>query len=98
MQNALAKLRYFVLYCICKNVYKSHDTVYLASQWAEFILFGALLVAVAIIFSIMGYFYVPVDTDDLKDEDDTADDIKKPIPDFYETSIDASMEEKKTKI
>ncbi|XP_072275176.1 solute carrier family 15 member 2 [Pyxicephalus adspersus] len=67
-------------------------------QWAEFILFGALLVAVAIIFSIMGYFYVPVDPNDLKEEDDTADDIKKPIPDFYETSIDGNVEEKKTKI
>ncbi|KAM5152451.1 solute carrier family 15 member 2 [Mantella aurantiaca] len=67
-------------------------------QWAEFILFGALLVAVAIIFSIMGYFYVPVNPDDLKDEDDNADDMKKPIPDFYETNMDAGMEEKKTKI
>ncbi|XP_040214452.1 solute carrier family 15 member 2-like [Rana temporaria] len=65
-------------------------------QWAEFILFGALLVAVSIIFSIMGYFFVPVDPNDLK-EDDDADDMKKPIPDFYETGID-NVEEKKTKI
>ncbi|XP_068102315.1 solute carrier family 15 member 2 [Hyperolius riggenbachi] len=67
-------------------------------QWAEFILFAALLIAVAIIFAIMGYFYVPVNPDDLKEEDDQADDIKKPPPNFYETIMDANMEEKKTKI
>ncbi|XP_040214219.1 solute carrier family 15 member 2-like [Rana temporaria] len=68
-------------------------------QWAEFILFGALLVAVAIIFSIMGYFYVPVDPDDLKEGDNNEDDdTKKPTPVFDdETGID-NVEEKKTKI
>ncbi|XP_077305849.1 solute carrier family 15 member 2-like [Lithobates pipiens] len=66
-------------------------------QWAEFILFGALLVAVSIIFSIMGYYFVPVDPNDLIEDEDTDDDLKKPIPDFYETGID-NIEEKKTKI
>ncbi|XP_073401392.1 solute carrier family 15 member 2 isoform X1 [Dendrobates tinctorius] len=66
-------------------------------QWAEFILFGALLVAVSIIFSIMGYFYVPVNPDDLKDEKDENEEKKK-IPDFFEMSPDINMEEKKTKI
>ncbi|KAM4024647.1 solute carrier family 15 member 2 isoform 2-T2 [Anomaloglossus baeobatrachus] len=67
-------------------------------QWAEFILFGALLVAVSIIFSIMGYFYVPVNPDDLKDEDENEEENKKKIPDFYEMSQDFNIEEKKTKI
>ncbi|CAJ0938735.1 unnamed protein product [Ranitomeya imitator] len=68
-------------------------------QWAEFILFGALLVAVSIIFSIMGYFYVPVNPDDLKDEDEKDEkEEKKRIPDFFEMSPDINMEEKKTKI
>uniref|UniRef100_A0A8C5WHS3 Solute carrier family 15 member 2 n=1 Tax=Leptobrachium leishanense TaxID=445787 RepID=A0A8C5WHS3_9ANUR len=64
-------------------------------QWAEFILFAALLIAVSIIFSIMGYFYVSINPDDLKeDDDDKAGELeKKPLPDdFYE------LEEKKTKI
>ncbi|KAK2850152.1 hypothetical protein Q7C36_008935 [Tachysurus vachellii] len=34
-------------------------------QWAEFLLFAALLVAVSIIFSIMAYFYTYVDPDHL---------------------------------
>ncbi|XP_063285258.1 solute carrier family 15 member 2 [Pelobates fuscus] len=65
-------------------------------QWAEFILFAALLIAVSIIFSIMGYFYVPVNPDDLKEEDESAGELeKKPLPvNFYEMNI----EEKKTKI
>ncbi|ERE76592.1 solute carrier family 15 member 2-like isoform 2, partial [Cricetulus griseus] len=29
-------------------------------QWAEFILFSCLLLAVCLIFSIMGYYYVPL--------------------------------------
>lgn len=29
-------------------------------QWAEFILFSCLLLVVCLIFSIMGYYYVPI--------------------------------------
>ncbi|XP_069838562.1 solute carrier family 15 member 2 isoform X2 [Dendropsophus ebraccatus] len=70
-------------------------------QWAEFVLFAALLVAVSIIFSIMGYFYVPVDPNLLNEEDEKEDadqDKKKMIPDFFEMSPDAIVEDKKTKI
>ncbi|XP_073503617.1 solute carrier family 15 member 2 isoform X2 [Phyllobates terribilis] len=68
-------------------------------QWAEFILFGALLIAVSIIFSIMGYFYIPVNPDDLKDEDEKDEnEEKKKIPDFFEMNQDMNMVEKKTKI
>ncbi|XP_008051179.1 solute carrier family 15 member 2, partial [Carlito syrichta] len=35
-------------------------------QWAEFVLFSCLLLVVCLIFSIMGYYYVPVKPDDLK--------------------------------
>ncbi|XP_040296986.1 solute carrier family 15 member 2-like isoform X2 [Bufo bufo] len=70
-------------------------------QWAEFVLFAGLLIAVSIIFSIMGYFYVPVNPDDLKEEDEKADidqDEKKKVPDFYEMVPEGNYEEKKTKI
>ncbi|XP_063790117.1 solute carrier family 15 member 2 [Pseudophryne corroboree] len=70
-------------------------------QWAEFVLFAALLIAVSIIFSIMGYFFVPVNPDDLLDEDEKVDDVdvKKKLPDnFYEMSPDPILEEKQTKI
>ncbi|XP_066431427.1 solute carrier family 15 member 2 [Eleutherodactylus coqui] len=70
-------------------------------QWAEFILFAALLVAVSIIFSFMGYFYVPVNPDDLKEENEKKDlnqEEKKVVPDFFEMNPDNMFEEKKTKI
>ncbi|KAG8428941.1 hypothetical protein GDO86_018764, partial [Hymenochirus boettgeri] len=62
-------------------------------QWAEFILFAALLVAVCIIFSIMGYFYVPMNPEDLKDEDELE---KKKRPDDFQDQL--PLQEKKTKI
>ncbi|XP_053545770.1 solute carrier family 15 member 2 [Bombina bombina] len=50
-------------------------------QWAEFVLFGALLIAVSIIFSIMAYFYVPTNPDDLLEEDEKSE--KKKLPDDF---------------
>ncbi|XP_048725933.1 solute carrier family 15 member 2 isoform X1 [Caretta caretta] len=41
----------------------------LLEQWAEFVLFACLLFAVCIIFSIMGYFYVTVDPEELTKEE-----------------------------
>uniref|UniRef100_H0WH76 Solute carrier family 15 member 2 n=1 Tax=Otolemur garnettii TaxID=30611 RepID=H0WH76_OTOGA len=35
-------------------------------QWAEFILFSCLLLVVCLIFSIMGYYYVPVKPEDMQ--------------------------------
>uniref|UniRef100_A0A8C9D565 Solute carrier family 15 member 2 n=1 Tax=Panthera leo TaxID=9689 RepID=A0A8C9D565_PANLE len=35
-------------------------------QWAEFILFSCLLLVVCLIFSIMGYYYVPIKPEDLQ--------------------------------
>ncbi|XP_053837720.1 solute carrier family 15 member 2 isoform X4 [Vidua macroura] len=40
------------------------------AQWAEFVLFTVLLFAVCIIFSIMGYFYVSVDPEDLEEKEE----------------------------
>ncbi|CAN2389095.1 dipeptide transmembrane transport [Pristimantis euphronides] len=69
-------------------------------QWAEFILFAALLVAVAIIFSIMGFFYVPVNPDDLKEGNEKVDinQDEKKVPNFFEMNPNGVSEEKKTKI
>ncbi|XP_071602770.1 solute carrier family 15 member 2 isoform X5 [Heliangelus exortis] len=40
------------------------------AQWAEFVMFTVLLFAVCIIFSIMGYFYVSVDPEDLEENEE----------------------------
>ncbi|XP_072469985.1 solute carrier family 15 member 2 isoform X1 [Notamacropus eugenii] len=40
-------------------------------QWAEFTLFSCLLLVVCIIFSIMGYYYIPVKPEDAYSLDDT---------------------------
>lgn len=49
-------------------------------QWAEFLLFAGLLVAVSIIFSIMAFFYTYVDPDQLDkvfpDDDGNVDSSK----------------------
>ncbi|KAF6121718.1 solute carrier family 15 member 2 [Phyllostomus discolor] len=39
-------------------------------QWAEFILFSCLLLLVFLIFSIMGYYYVPVKSEDIMEPED----------------------------
>lgn len=36
-------------------------------QWAEFILFSCLLLLVCLIFSIMGYYYIPLKSEDIQD-------------------------------
>uniref|UniRef100_A0AAY4BV38 Solute carrier family 15 member 2 n=1 Tax=Denticeps clupeoides TaxID=299321 RepID=A0AAY4BV38_9TELE len=60
-------------------------------QWTEFLLFGGLLVAVCIIFSIMAYFYNYVNPDQLgKDNDDEEHkDLKKDNPEMIEAFSDA---------
>ncbi|XP_036998163.2 solute carrier family 15 member 2 isoform X2 [Artibeus jamaicensis] len=39
-------------------------------QWAEFVLFSCLLLLVFLIFSIMGYYYVPAKSEDIKEPED----------------------------
>uniref|UniRef100_V9KDK8 Solute carrier family 15 member 2 n=1 Tax=Callorhinchus milii TaxID=7868 RepID=V9KDK8_CALMI len=60
------------------------------SQWAEFLLFAALLLAVCVIFSIMAYFYTYVDSSQFMDEDKEEKETAKPPPpeDIHLTTID----------
>lgn len=41
--------------------------VYFLLQWAEFILFSCLMLVVCLIFSIMGYYYVPIKPEDIQE-------------------------------
>lgn len=59
-------------------------------QWAEFILFSCLLLVICLIFSIMGYYYVPVKTEDMQGPGD------KQIPHIQGNMI--NLETKKTKL
>ncbi|KAL2805021.1 solute carrier family 15 member 2 isoform b [Daubentonia madagascariensis] len=59
-------------------------------QWAEFILFSCLLLAVCLIFSIMGYYYVPVKPEDMQGPAD------KQIPHIQGDMI--NLETKKTRL
>ncbi|XP_069328796.1 solute carrier family 15 member 2 isoform X2 [Eulemur rufifrons] len=59
-------------------------------QWAEFILFSCLLLVVCLIFSIMGYYYVPVNPEDIQGPAD------KQIPHIQGDMI--NLETKKTKL
>ncbi|XP_045396120.1 solute carrier family 15 member 2 isoform X2 [Lemur catta] len=59
-------------------------------QWAEFILFSCLLLVVCLIFSIMGYYYVPVKPEDIQGPAD------KQIPHIQGDMI--NLETKKTKL
>ncbi|XP_058151707.1 solute carrier family 15 member 2 isoform X2 [Dasypus novemcinctus] len=59
-------------------------------QWAEFILFSCLLLVVCLIFSIMGYYYIPVKPEDIQEP------ANKHIPHIQGSMI--SLETKKTKL
>ncbi|XP_063486222.1 solute carrier family 15 member 2 isoform X1 [Symphalangus syndactylus] len=59
-------------------------------QWAEFILFSCLLLVICLIFSIMGYYYVPVKTEDMQGPAD------KQNPHIQGNMI--NLETKKTKL
>uniref|UniRef100_A0A8D2AVR9 Solute carrier family 15 member 2 n=1 Tax=Sciurus vulgaris TaxID=55149 RepID=A0A8D2AVR9_SCIVU len=59
-------------------------------QWAEFVLFSCLLLVVCLIFSIMGYYYVPVKSEDISRPED------KQILNFQGNMI--NLETKNTKL
>ncbi|XP_057553054.1 solute carrier family 15 member 2-like isoform X2 [Hippopotamus amphibius kiboko] len=59
-------------------------------QWAEFILFSCLLLAVCLIFSIMGYYYVPIKPEAIQGSAD------KQTPQIQGNMI--NLETKKTKL
>ena len=63
--------------------------MYFFLQWAEFILFSCLLLVVCLIFSIMGYYYVPLKLGDVQGSAD------KQTPQIQGNMI--NLETKKTK-
>ncbi|GAB1300248.1 Proton-dependent high affinity oligopeptide transporter PepT2 [Apodemus speciosus] len=59
-------------------------------QWAEFVLFSCLLLVVCLIFSIMGYYYVPLKSEDIHEATD------KQIPHIQGNMI--NLETKNTRL
>lgn len=59
-------------------------------QWAEFVLFSCLLLVVCLIFSIMGYYYVPLKPENIQETSD------KHIPHVHGNMI--NLETKITKL
>ncbi|NXL94615.1 S15A1 protein, partial [Alectura lathami] len=58
----------------------------LSEQWAEYVLFAALLFAVCIIFAVMAYFYTYIDPNEIEaqlDEEEKKKQVKEDL-DFYE--------------
>lgn len=53
-------------------------------QWAEYVLFAALLFAVCIIFSIMAYFYTYIDPNEIEAQLDEEEKQVKKDPDLQE--------------
>ncbi|XP_047198629.1 solute carrier family 15 member 1 [Hippoglossus stenolepis] len=84
----------------------------LPKQWAEYILFASLLVAVCIIFSIMAYFYTYIDPTEIEAQfkksiiDDDDDDkkktevemVRKDSDDSHDDSDDDSNKDKRTQM
>uniref|UniRef100_A0A803YLR1 Solute carrier family 15 member 1 n=1 Tax=Meleagris gallopavo TaxID=9103 RepID=A0A803YLR1_MELGA len=67
----------------------------LSEQWAEYVLFAALLFAVCIIFAVMAYFYTYIDPNEVEaqlDEEEKKKQIKQD-PDLYgkESEADSRM-------
>ncbi|NXN11509.1 S15A1 protein, partial [Indicator maculatus] len=56
----------------------------LSEQWAEYVLFAALLVAVCIIFAIMAYFYTYVDPNEIEAQLDEEEKKAKKAQQIYE--------------
>ncbi|NXN42271.1 S15A1 protein, partial [Rhinoptilus africanus] len=65
----------------------------LSEQWAEYVLFAALLLAVCIIFAVMAYFYTYVDPNEIEAQFDEEEKNKaKKDPDLYETKAEADSQ------
>lgn len=62
----------------------------LSEQWAEYVLFAALLLAVCIIFAVMAYFYTYIDPNEIEAQFDEEE--KKQVEkdqDVYEKQAEA---------
>ncbi|NXY73744.1 S15A1 protein, partial [Glareola pratincola] len=65
----------------------------LSEQWAEYVLFAALLLAVCIIFAVMAYFYTYVDPNEIEAQFDEEEKNKvKKDPDLYEKKAEADSQ------
>ncbi|XP_054069171.1 solute carrier family 15 member 1 isoform X1 [Rissa tridactyla] len=65
----------------------------LSEQWAEYVLFAALLLAVCIIFAVMAYFYTYVDPNEIEAQfDEEEKNQVKKDPDLYEKKAEADSE------
>lgn len=70
------------------TIFFSH--LYFFLQWVEFTLFSCLLLLVCLIFSIMGYYYVPLKSENIQEP------AAKKIPHIQENTI--NLETKNTKL
>ncbi|XP_010170556.2 solute carrier family 15 member 1-like, partial [Antrostomus carolinensis] len=62
----------------------------LSEQWAEYVLFAALLLAVCIIFAVMAYFYTYIDPNEIEAQLDEEDKKQgKKDQDIYEKQVEA---------
>ncbi|NWU58281.1 S15A1 protein, partial [Dromas ardeola] len=65
----------------------------LSEQWAEYVLFAALLLAVCIIFAVMAYFYTYIDPNEIEAQfDEEEKNQVKKDPDLYEKKAEADSQ------
>ncbi|XP_076188392.1 solute carrier family 15 member 1 isoform X1 [Aptenodytes patagonicus] len=64
----------------------------LSEQWAEYVLFAALLLAVCIIFAIMAYFYTYIDPNEIEAQLDEEEKQVKKDQDVYEKQAEADSQ------
>ncbi|XP_063999921.1 solute carrier family 15 member 1 isoform X1 [Pogoniulus pusillus] len=60
----------------------------LSKQWAEYVLFAALLLAVCIIFAVMAYFYTYIDPNEVEAQLDEEEKKAKKAQEIYEKDTD----------
>lgn len=58
-------------------------------QWAEYVLFAALLLAVCIIFAVMAYFYTYIDPNEVEAQLDEEEKKAKKAQEIHEKDTDA---------
>ncbi|KFW73693.1 Solute carrier family 15 member 1, partial [Pygoscelis adeliae] len=64
----------------------------LSEQWAEYVLFAALLLAVCIIFAVMAYFYTYIDPNEVEAQLDEEEKQVKKDQDVYEKQAEADSQ------
>ncbi|KAF1600211.1 Solute carrier family 15 member 1, partial [Eudyptes chrysolophus] len=64
----------------------------LSEQWAEYVLFAALLLAVCIIFAVMAYFYTYIDPSEIEAQFDEEEKQVKKDQDVYEKQGEADSQ------